>query len=108
MLFKAGDVLNINFNMTRLHTQKSINFSYYLSYLVISLLCLYQGESVKSVDDFQLSNVKANGWTDKILDSLEKAVQFYSSNIEKVNLDSVFGLRVGQGLYLLHLLLCLV
>ena len=32
-----------------------------------------------------------------LLSSMEKAVFFYSENIEKVNLDSVFGLRVGQG-----------
>ena len=34
---------------------------------------------------------------DGVLKSLQKVLEFYSRNVEKVNLDSVFGIRVGQG-----------
>lgn len=33
----------------------------------------------------------------RILSSLEKVVDFYARNIDKVNLDSIFGLRVAEG-----------
>ena len=35
---------------------------------------------------------------DGVLKSLQKVLEFYSRNVEKVNLDSVFGIRVGQGM----------
>ena len=36
-------------------------------------------------------------YTERTVKSLEKVVSFYADNVDKVNLDSIYGLRVAQG-----------
>ena len=60
--------------------------------------CSFLGYVIPSaIADGNVVNVGQGGTMEVLIFSMEKAVSFYSENIEKVNLDSVFGLRVGQG-----------
>ena len=36
----------------------------------------------------------------KLLNAVEKAADFFSSDYANINADGVFGLRIGQGMYL--------
>ena len=67
----------------------------------IKLVCLVSCSSFfvmpKTIGEGNLDATSHMGTMRALLFSMEKAVSFYSQNVEKVNLDSLFGLRVGQG-----------
>ncbi|XP_028403299.1 UPF0764 protein C16orf89 homolog [Dendronephthya gigantea] len=44
-----------------------------------------------------LTSHKLERYIDRTIKSLENVVGFYVNNVDKVNLDSIYGLRVGQG-----------
>ena len=60
--------------------------------------CLLLGYIIpNAIADGNVVSVSQRGTMEVLMLSMERAVSFYAENIEKVNLDSVFGLRVGQG-----------
>lgn len=78
-------------------------FQRQLTLLLLLLLAFFKRCAAKTVggDELQFENgVKPLRQMEAIFHGLQKAVNFYSQNVEKVNLDSVFGLRVGQGSHL--------
>ena len=68
-------------------------------YLFI-FLSVFGRIALKTVDETKVNieHVSRKEQMHVTLAALEKTIAFYSQNIDKVNLDSVFGLRVGQGM----------
>ncbi len=67
-----------------------LNSAYFLL-----MLCLGTPSMEKSFDDEK--SMSSEDLLSKTLSALERAVAFYSKDYDKVNLDTIFGLRMCQG-----------
>lgn len=75
------------------------SFSAFKNIFLVLLILSKAHNGDQLIDGGQQNNGSVSNHVDRVLKSLQKVLEFYSRSVEQVNLDSVFGIRVGQGMY---------